>query len=96
MAQKPKRLKAIKRLNLSVLEQRYDIKSSSVINGYLLSLFKTCRTTPQVPKSPPLVKRLLGAMKGEMNREDLQRNLNLRDRKSFRESYLAPALHGNL
>ena len=33
-------------------------------------------------------------MKGEMSREDLQRSLGLRDRKSFRESYLAPALHG--
>ncbi|MEA3225391.1 MAG: transcriptional regulator, partial [Planctomycetota bacterium] len=45
--------------------------------------------TPQVT---PQVKRLLGIMKGEMNREDLQGNLGLRDRKSFRETCLSPAL----
>jgi predicted HTH transcriptional regulator len=53
------------------------------------------QVTPQVtPPVTPQVKRLLGIMKGEMSREDLQRNLGLRDRKSFRESYLTPALHG--
>lgn len=50
---------------------------------------------PQVTlQVTPQVKRLLGAMKGEMTREELQKNLGLRDRKSFRESYLTPALRG--
>ena len=41
----------------------------------------------------PQVRRLLGAIKGEMGREELQGNMGLRDRKSFRDLYLVPALH---
>ncbi|WP_291319233.1 Fic family protein [Desulfonatronospira sp.] len=49
--------------------------------------------TPQVsPQVTPQVKRLLEVLRGEMSREDLQKALNLRDRKSFREVYLKPAL----
>jgi hypothetical protein len=35
-------------------------------------------------------------MKGEMSRDALQIALGLRDRKSFRERYLKPALDGGL
>lgn len=49
---------------------------------------------PQVtPQVTPQVKQLLDAMKGEMGRDDLQKKMGLRDRKTFRESYLTPALH---
>ncbi len=48
---------------------------------------------PQVnPQVTPQVKLLLGVMQGEMARTELQRFLDLRDRKSFRERYLLPAL----
>jgi Fic family protein len=49
--------------------------------------------TPQVgPQVTPQVNRLLAAFTGEMSREVLQSVLGLRDRKSFRERYLIPAL----
>ncbi|WP_428356024.1 Fic family protein [Methyloprofundus sp.] len=35
-------------------------------------------------------------VKGEMSREQLQQALKLKDRKSFRERYLTPALSGGL
>ena len=57
-------------------------------------IMQTLKTyTPQVsPQVTPQVKRLLEVLRGEMSREDLQKALNLRDRKSFREIYLKPAL----
>jgi len=48
---------------------------------------------PQVtPQVTPQVARLLAALVGEMSRDELQNALGLRDRKSFRSRYLAPAL----
>jgi len=48
---------------------------------------------PQVaPHVTPQVERLLRGIRGEMSREALQQVLDLQDRKSFRERYLAPAL----
>ena len=48
---------------------------------------------PQVtPHVTPQVERLLRGLRGEMSREALQQALDLQDRKSFRERYLAPAL----
>lgn len=48
---------------------------------------------PQVePQVTPQVRRLLEAMRGEMGRDQLQDALDLRDRKSFRQRYLKPAL----
>jgi hypothetical protein len=53
--------------------------------------------TPQVtPQVAPQVGELLAAMRGEMSREVLQSVLGLRDRKSFRERYLRPALDADL
>ena len=46
------------------------------------------------PKLPPQVKRLIYALKGEMTRDEIQSVLELRDRKSFRQSYIKPALEG--
>jgi Fic family protein len=49
--------------------------------------------TPQeTPQVTPQVERLLGAIRGDMSRGELQSALGLRDRKSFRERYLKPAL----
>jgi Fic family protein len=48
---------------------------------------------PQVtPQVTPQVELLLGKMASEMSREELQRALGLKDRKSFREGCLRPAL----
>lgn len=44
------------------------------------------------PQVTPLVGALLAAIQGEMGRAALQDSLGLRDRKSFRERYLGPAL----
>ncbi|MBI5589722.1 MAG: Fic family protein [Deltaproteobacteria bacterium] len=50
-------------------------------------------TTPQVaPQVTPQVERLLDVLEGEKTREELQRAIGLKDRKSFRERYLKPAL----
>lgn len=49
--------------------------------------------TPQVT---PQVGRLLHVLQGEMSGGELLQNLGLRDRKSFRELYLAPALASHL
>ena len=51
------------------------------------------QATPQVT---PQVARLLGVLIGELSRDELMAALNLRDRKSFRERYLAPALADGL
>jgi len=51
------------------------------------------QATPQVV---PQVGELLASMRGEMSREALQSALGLRDRKSFRERYLNPALADGL
>ena len=51
------------------------------------------QATPQVT---PQVARLLRALVGEQSRDELMAALNLRDRKSFRERYLVPALADGL
>lgn len=53
--------------------------------------------TPQVaPQVTPQVKLLLKTLIGAMNRDELQAALKLKDRKSFRERYLKPALEAGL
>lgn len=53
--------------------------------------------TPQVkPHVTPHVAQLLQVLVGEMSRDELQGALGLKDRKSFRERYLAPALKDGL
>lgn len=52
---------------------------------------------PQVsPQVTPQVVRLLKALSSPASRETLQKSLNLSDRKSFRQTYLAPALAARL
>ncbi len=54
-------------------------------------------TTPQVsPQVTPQVERLLFVLNGEMSRGEIQAALDLKDRKSFRSRYLAPALNAGL
>ena len=53
--------------------------------------------TPQVtPQLTPQVERLLMMFQGAMDRDALQTALDLKDRKSFRERYLQPALEAGL
>lgn len=53
--------------------------------------------TPQGnPQVTPQVKQLLIIMKDELSRESLQNALGLKDRKSFRQRYLLPALEQGL
>ncbi len=57
----------------------------------------TLQTSPQVnPQVTPQVKQLLKILKGEMSRDELQDALDLKDRKSFRQRYLQPALEKGL
>ena len=51
------------------------------------------QAAPQVTHQ---VERLLRVLVGELSRDELMAALNLRDRKSFRERYLAPALADGL
>lgn len=70
--------------------------------GFVLFMLQALRETlddaPQVaPQVTPQVAMLLGAIgSGERLRSDLQQQLGLSDRKSFRELYLAPALQAGL
>ena len=49
--------------------------------------------SPQVaPQATPQVEAVLKALKGDMSRGQLQAALGLKDRKSFRQRYLLPAL----
>nr|WP_254701588.1 hypothetical protein [Vibrio cholerae] len=57
------------------------------------ALQETEATTPQVT---PQVKQLLEVLEGEMLREEIQAMLGLKDRKSFRDRYLKPALEAGL
>ncbi len=57
----------------------------------------TPQVTPQVaPQVTPQVERLLTALQGDMGREDIMVRLGLKDRKSFRGLYLAPAVQAGL
>jgi ATP-dependent DNA helicase RecG len=57
----------------------------------------TPQVTPQVGHATPQVERLLAVLQGgAMGRDDLQAALGLKDRKSFRETYLHPALEADL
>lgn len=54
-------------------------------------------SSPQVdPQVTPQVKQLLDVLEGEMLREEIQALLGLKDRKSFRERYIKPALEAGL
>ena len=50
-------------------------------------------STPQVPpKHPPQVKKLVLVISNEMTRDELQKELNITNRKYFRQNYLNKAL----
>ncbi len=63
------------------------------IEFMLKMILEAVTYTPQVaPQVTPQVGSLLNIVKGEMDRESLQEALGLKDRKSFRERYLKPAI----
>ncbi len=71
--------------------------SAPFIEFMLSIILEACHSTPQeAPQVTPQVLNLLNSLKGEMSREQLQIALNLKDRKSFRERYLSPALSDGL
>lgn len=51
------------------------------------------QVTPQVT---PQVARLLTVIEDDMNRDELQSALRIKDRKSFRNLYIKPALDADL
>jgi len=60
-------------------------------------ILNSISSTPQVaPQVTPQVRKLLEVLQGEMTRAQIQQNLGLRDRKSFRERYLKPALQAGV
>lgn len=82
------------------LQQSTDQTDSAPFIDFMLKMIRdaiSAAVAPQVaPHVTPQVERLLKAMDGEMTRGELQNVLRLRDRKSFREHYLAPALADSL
>ena len=54
----------------------------------------TPHDTPQDVQVAECVERLVGTLRREMSRVGLQAAMKLRDRRSFRETYLKPALEG--
>lgn len=60
---------------------------------YMLEAIHAAVSTPQeTAHATPQVTRLLSVLKGEMSARQILHALGLRDRKSFRERYLLPAL----
>ena len=61
--------------------------------AYMLDTILAAILTPQEsPQVTPQVGRLLSVLDGEMSRQNILHALGLRDRKSFRQRYLLPAL----
>jgi len=50
------------------------------------------KATPQATPQAEFIKRIILVMTGEYSREKIQDLLGLRDRKSFNENYLTPAI----
>jgi hypothetical protein len=71
-------------------------KPNSRLQRYLLASVETPATPQVAPQITPQVERLLRVLEGTMDRDQLQAALNLKDRKSFRELYLQPALEAGL
>jgi len=76
-------------------EMKYERTGLWVVFSYLPehSIPATEEITPQVT---PQVERLLTVLQGTMGRDELQAALDLKDRKSFRDLYLQPALEAGL
>lgn len=63
---------------------------------FMLKMILSALTTSATPQVAPQVARLLAVLIGDMSREEIQSNLGLQDRKSFRDRYLTPALTAGL
>jgi len=72
--------------------------SSPFITFMLSVILEACNAiaTEPTPQVTPQVKQLISVIKGAMSRDELQQALGLKDRKSFRERYLKPALEQGL
>lgn len=69
-------------------------RSTPFIEFILNTILETLEAfTPQVT---PQVEKLLAVLDGEMTARELMKKLKLKDRKSFRRSYLVPALEANM
>lgn len=66
------------------------------IKEALAAVADTAETPHETPQVTPQVVKLLQMLLGSMGREQLQRQLGLADRKSFRQAYLQPALEQGL
>lgn len=81
-------------INRSTLKADSEPFISFMLQMVLNALQETEATTPQdAPQVTPQVKQLLEV---EMLREEIQAILGLKDRKSFRDRYLKPALEVGL
>lgn len=81
------------------LQQSTDKADSAPFIEFMLRMIldAVSSATPQVsPQVTPQVKVLIEIISGEMSRDELQAVLALKDRKSFRELYLKPALEEGL
>ncbi|MDH7616624.1 Fic family protein [Vibrio cholerae] len=84
-------------INRSTLKADSEPFISFMLQMVLNALQETEATTPQdAPQVNPQVKQLLEVLEGEMLREEIQAILGLKDRKSFRDRYLKPALEAGL
>lgn len=82
-----------------VLQKSTREADSSSFIEFLLRMIEgaVSSITPQAaPHVTPQVERLMLALVGEMSRDKLQEEMGILDRKSFRESYLKPALANGL
>ncbi len=80
-------------INRSTLKADSEPFIAFMLQMILNALQETEATTPQ---DAPQVKQLLEVLEGEMLREEIQAMLGLKDRKSFRDRYLKPALEAGL
>ena len=62
----------------------------------LENIVKHASTPQDTPQVNECVERLIGAVQGEMSRAEMLAALNLSDRRSFRNTYLSPALEAGL
>lgn len=67
-------------------------ESTRFIEFMLESIVAALQTPQDTPQVTPQVERLLAVLQGAMSRRQIQDALGLRDRKSLRQRYLAPAL----
>ncbi|BBO89301.1 hypothetical protein DSCOOX_24810 [Desulfosarcina ovata subsp. ovata] len=81
------------------LQDSTDGTDSALFVQFMLEMISDAMSSvpPQVaPQVTPQVQQVLRAFDGEMPRSQLQRAVGLKDRKSFRERYIRPALKEGL